>query len=243
MRPFALIVLLLGCSSGALARQLAAPDVPGPENLAKYYTAYPAPISVIENLDGVFKCEGPFALCAYATCVPIMGSDPPVAECGCYEFNGTNIGFSPSILKKDLKKSMLKACSHNGKCLTVDANATDFCESMNSGKMYPGYDLVSTWNPNDWVLATNQTGDVPAGSAKPKMCTGGTATNCFAAACRRGPPTSTAFPEGQPAYNATCYCPYFTTEKEPFLMGNGTNPCGPTDASELTKDTLIYNGA
>ncbi len=107
----------------------------------------------------------------------------------------------------------------------------------------PADDLVSTWNPNDWVLATNQTGDVPAGSAKPKMCTGGTATNCFAAACRRGPPTSTALPEGQPAYNATCYCPYFTTEKEPFLMGNGTNPCGPTDASELTKDTIIYNGA
>ena len=28
-----------------------------------------------------------------------------------------------------------------------------------------------------------------------------------------------------------------------FLMGNGTNPCGPTDASELTNATLIYNGA
>lgn len=28
-----------------------------------------------------------------------------------------------------------------------------------------------------------------------------------------------------------------------FLMGNGTNPCGPTDASELTNETLIYNGA
>ena len=28
-----------------------------------------------------------------------------------------------------------------------------------------------------------------------------------------------------------------------FLMGNGTNPCGPTDASELTSETLIYNGA
>lgn len=33
---------------------------------------------------------------------------------GCYEFNGTNIGFSPSILRKDLKKRMLKKCSHNG---------------------------------------------------------------------------------------------------------------------------------
>lgn len=33
---------------------------------------------------------------------------------GCYEFTGTNIGFSPSILRKDLKKRMLKKCSHNG---------------------------------------------------------------------------------------------------------------------------------
>ncbi len=79
----------------------------------------------------------------------------------------------------------------------------------------PADDLVSTWNPTDWVTATNQTGDVPAGSATPKMCTGGTATNCFSAACRRGAPTSTILPEGQPAYNATCYCPYFTTEKQP----------------------------
>ncbi len=40
---------------------------------------------------------------------------PPDTVCsGCYEFSGTNIGISPSILKKDLKKSMLKACSHNG---------------------------------------------------------------------------------------------------------------------------------
>jgi len=26
-------------------------------------------------------------------------------------------------------------------------------------------------------------------------------------------------------------------------MSNSTDPCGPTDASELTKDTIIYNGA
>ncbi|PRW61043.1 hypothetical protein C2E21_0646 [Chlorella sorokiniana] len=229
MRPFALILLLVGCSSGALA--------------------YPAPISVIENLDGVFKCEGPFALCAYGWVAQQLHNAHYAHSMrfwtliGCYEFNGTNIGFSPSILRKDLKKSMTKTCSHNGKCLTTEVNTTGFCGAMNDGTMYPGYELVSTWNPNDWVTATNQTGDVPAGSAKPKMCTGGTATNCFAAACRRGSPKSTALPEGAPAYNATCYCPYFTTTKQPFLMGNGTNPCGPTDASELTNETLIYNGA
>lgn len=31
--------------------------------------------------------QGKFALCAYATCVPIEGSNPLVAECGCLAFN------------------------------------------------------------------------------------------------------------------------------------------------------------
>lgn len=27
-----------------------------------------------------------------------------------------------------------------------------------------------------------------------------------------------------------------------FYMSNSTDPCGPTDAAELTSETLIYNG-
>lgn len=91
--------------------------------------------------------------------------------------------------------------------------------------------------PADWALATGQA------NPNPKVCTGGTATNCFAAACRRGPPSSRFLPPGAPAYNATCYCPYFTTSR-PFLLSNSSFPCGPKKASEIVPGrTLIYNGA
>lgn len=207
-----------------------------------------------------------------------------------------------------------------GKCLTLLANATKFCDQMNSGEMYPGCErgqgwrgcgreggtavrlmatavmatanvrrqarsqlrapccacpptdpIVSTYNPNDWVAgerpgrctvplshrcarrtaagqvpppimacphlsvsrpptpspccrappppaaATNQTGELPAGAAASKICRGGTATNCFAAACRRGAPSAKALPAGPDwaPYNATCFCPYFTTKEQP----------------------------
>lgn len=116
--------------------------------------------------------------------------------------------------------------------------------------------------PTSCRAAANATanGTIPAGTYEPKACFGGTAANCFSAACRSGAPTSkracqrqgrpggrsapawigsrwpaparrgvqpaaapaparlpapAVLPEGAPAYNATCYCPYFTTKKEP----------------------------
>ncbi|KAI7835702.1 hypothetical protein COHA_010402, partial [Chlorella ohadii] len=221
--------------------------VPGPEDLSSYYTAYPAPISVLETFDGVFSCTGRFALCAYAVCVPIEGSNPPVAECGCYAFEGVNYGSAASTLKQSVKDEMVPECEHTGRCFTIKANATRFCDEMHTGQMYPGYDLVSRSCDIDSQLgagamaSTNASGTVPAGTYEPKECKGGTLTNCFAAACRQGAPSSNLLPAGQPAYNATCYCPYITT-KEPFVMGAKGDPCGPTDPSEVTKDTLIYNG-
>lgn len=46
--------------------------------------------------------QGEYALCAFAMCVPIEGSNPPVAECGCYSFNGVNMGGSTAILKANV---------------------------------------------------------------------------------------------------------------------------------------------
>ena len=45
----------------------------------------------------------------------------------------------------------MRECEHTGRCFTTKANATRFCEEMHTGQMYPGYDLVSTFNSNDWV--------------------------------------------------------------------------------------------
>ncbi|KAL4437303.1 hypothetical protein ABPG75_004442 [Micractinium tetrahymenae] len=218
---------------GLLAVGAAAQEgVPTPLNLSPYYTAYPAPISFILYLD-----SGEFALCAYATCVTIPGSNPPVAECGCYSFTGPNLGSATGILNKQIKDTMLSTCFGSARCTTLLSNKTEFCRRMNDRTMYPGYELVSTYNTTDWAVATGQ------GNPEPRVCQGGTATNCFAAACRRGTPTSRALPPGSPAFNSTCYCPYFTTSR-PFIMANGSFPCGPTDPAQVVPGkTLIYNGA
>ncbi len=46
--------------------------------------------------------QGEFALCAYATCVTIPKSNPPVAECGCYAFSGPNLGSGTAVLNQQV---------------------------------------------------------------------------------------------------------------------------------------------
>ncbi|KAL4431393.1 hypothetical protein ABPG75_006649 [Micractinium tetrahymenae] len=216
------IVMLLAATVGQAALP---PGVPYPANLGKYYTAYPAPISFLTYLDSIFKCQGEFALCAYATCVTIPKSNPPVAECGCYSFNGPSLGAGTGVLNKQIKANMLSTCLGSVKCTTLLQNRTEFCRRMNDKTMYPR------------GLATGQA------DLNPKICRGGTATNCFAAACCRGPPSSRFLPPGTPQYNATCYCPYFTTD-QPFFMSSSKYACGPKNAAEIIPGrTLIYNGA
>lgn len=42
------------------------------------------------------------------------------------------------MLDDQRRRAMCPLRPAAGKCLTIDVNATDFCESMNSGDMYPG---------------------------------------------------------------------------------------------------------
>lgn len=82
---------------------------------ANSLVAVPAYQAYGDHLQG--KQRHALVVCSAAaqTAAILAAARPPCAICsGCYEFNGTSIGFSPSILRKDLKKSMLKTCSHNG---------------------------------------------------------------------------------------------------------------------------------
>ena len=76
-----------------------APKPPSPLNLLSYYSAYPAPQAILPSYPRkLIECTGKFALCAEATCVPIPGSNPPVAECGCYALSGENLGTTSAVL-------------------------------------------------------------------------------------------------------------------------------------------------
>lgn len=138
-------------------------QIPPPTNLSSYYTAYPAPISILRYLDAIFKCKGEFALCSFATCVKIPNSNPPVAECGCYAFNEENIGFGSGILKQPVKTATRALCSGNGRCLLKDYNVAPFCKGMNAKTMYPG--KACRQLPHSLLLAAALRVEVqPAGS-------------------------------------------------------------------------------
>ncbi len=226
----------------ALSRCIAAPVKP--KDWKDYYTR-PQSNNPKNYVKSVFTCRGEYALCAYATCVKVSGSDPPVAECGCYSYptKTVNIGAIVGTLDGNLKDEMKSECKKKfdtPMCPSPEINASPFCKAMNKGTMYKGAnpDYISTWNPVDW---DETTGTIPA----PVTCdNGGTFTNCFSAACYKGSPSSPYLKGiGSPRFNATCYCPYYTLATGSFNVWNATSdPCGPTKASNIEKDTLIYNG-
>jgi hypothetical protein len=89
---------------------------PKPNEWRKYYTAMPQASNPKEYADTAFSCFGRFALCAYATCVPVIGSDPPVAECGCYSYEKAtyNRGATVGILSRTLKEADTELCGAPG---------------------------------------------------------------------------------------------------------------------------------
>lgn len=62
-----------------------------------------------------FTWQGPYAICAFAACTPLADSDPPVAECGCYAQEGPTLGFSPGVLKKNVRLTGDRSCRRRGR--------------------------------------------------------------------------------------------------------------------------------
>lgn len=237
LRYIPLFCLLVAIS----ARCAAAPE---PKDWQKFYTRKQSnnPTNYAKS---AFTCRGAYALCAFATCVKVQGSDPPVAECGCYSYPSKtiNLGSIVGLLDgriKDEMKEQCKEASGSPNCVTPKINSAPFCKAMNKGTLYKGArpDYISTWNPTDWDKTTGT-------PQSPFTCEeGGTWANCFSAACYDGSPNSPFLKGiGSPKFNATCYCPYYTTSKGAFNVWNASaDPCGPSNSKDVKKDTLIYNG-
>lgn len=241
LRTIAVITALV-CTS-LVETSLATPVKP--KDWVKYYSLQPQSNNFTKYVESFFTCEGEYALCAYATCVKVEGSVPPVAECGCYSYTSKtiNIGAIVGVLDRKIKKTMKEKCKKrkgSPTCKLFGVNKTPFCKSMNKETMYKGAkpDYISTWNPTDWDKTV---GYLPASYECPD---GGTYTNCFSAACYKGAPKSPFLQGiGSPKFNATCYCPYYTRSDTSVLVWNATaDPCGPTNKKDVKKDTLIYNG-
>ncbi len=55
--------------------------------------------------------QGQYALCDYAVCIIVPGTTPPVAQCGCYAFNGISVGSGPGILDAAVQAQTEAACT------------------------------------------------------------------------------------------------------------------------------------
>jgi len=236
-------LLLLGSMGPALgvARY---PVKPG--DWKKYYTAVPQASNTTRYSKTSIYCKGAFALCAYATCVPVPESEPPVAQCGCFSYpeSTLNIGAIVGTLDRQLKDEMKETCKKKtGKpfCALKESNQAPFCKAMNNKSMYKGArpDFISTYNPDKWNASV---GSVPKAVDCPN---GGTYTNCNSAACYDGyaaPLSLQKMPHAN-LFNATCYCPYYvTTDSVTVWNAPVDNPCGPSNPKEVTAGSVIFNG-
>ena len=89
-----------------------------------------------------------------------------------------------------ISRSHCTASMHDDVLTFFRVDTSTFCKKMADKTFYPGYPLVSTFTPDSWAAITNTTGTAT-------QCNGGTFTNCFAAACRPGRPTSKFLPKGE----------------------------------------------
>lgn len=217
-----------------------------PEDWKRFYTAVPQASNTKLYSKSSLYCKGPFALCAYATCVKVPNSDPPVAECGCFSYpeETLNIGALVGTLDRTIKDEMKQVCkdrTNSTVCSigsTSNTNQATFCKAMNNKELYSKArpDFISTYNPDKWK---DTVGYVPAAVQCPN---GGTYTNCNSAACYDASPSSPYLPDAK-QFNATCFCPYYvTTDPISVWKSSSPNPCGATTASNVKNDTLIFNG-
>jgi hypothetical protein len=138
-----------------------------------------------------------------------------------------------------LKEADTELCGAPGADWLDKRNKAKFCQAMNNGSMYPGAnaDFISTYNPDNW---RETTGYQPSETT----CeSGGTSTNCFSAVCYEGGPSS-PYLQGvsSPAFNATCYCPYYVFDSSMSVWNATDDPCGPKQQGEIQEGTIIYNG-
>uniref|UniRef100_A0A383WPC6 Pherophorin domain-containing protein n=1 Tax=Tetradesmus obliquus TaxID=3088 RepID=A0A383WPC6_TETOB len=217
---------------------------------ASVYTAYPVNnvvgTGILLNMVDLFTCSAPYALCAYANCTIVEGTNPPVAECGCQVSSATlgrgalSIGTTPTILDKNLQTATAQRCGSSigltYSICTNPPNQAPFCPLMRRNRcgkasMYGGvFDVISTFNTSTWPSGITS----PQGGSGPgfKYCTKGCATNCFAAACH----LKTAW-NGMPA---TCYCPVYC--QPGFIMSSNSTGYECEGQSVNGKLTYIQNG-
>ena len=105
------------------------------------------------------ECRGRYALCAFAKCVALEGTDPPLAECGCYVPDRPSWYVTPRQLKSKALFDLTSGYCYEGDAWTnnntncADINSAPACTAIEQNWVYSGnYERISTFTPTNGVL-------------------------------------------------------------------------------------------
>lgn len=103
----------------------------------------------------------------------------PIAQCGCYNQNGLNLGAPPGILSQSAKNQATNQCKGPTSGCIAKVNSASMCSLQQPGangkpRLYNRqFDIISTYWFFGWPNATTtQT-----------VCTAGQYTNCYSGMC------------------------------------------------------------
>jgi hypothetical protein len=164
------------------------------DNSKNWTTDYgPAYRDTIETPEDMVPCNGPFALCFTSgpeplPCVPTK--DGRFANCTCTAHTGLNFVLISAILNYEVWLDTVAFCSTND-CTQEDA--APVCAAIKSGKLIPGADLISTFDPSYRQAVI----DILQGQ-KPVVCPKAPYAACMTAACKQ-----------EKGEDPVCSCPVF----------------------------------
>lgn len=177
------------------------------------------------------KCKGPYALCAFANCTILPGTNPPLAECGCFHPKKKDLSnVTPRQLKtKQVFDATAKACYRDGDAINKrnvrcrKVNSAPACKAINENSIYNGvWELISTFTKTH--------------DQQPTHCTG----PGLMAECMSGPCYNTTAWDGSPI---KCYCLVTNVPQgQGYVLGSHkghgiscTQPAGYIISGELNK--------
>jgi hypothetical protein len=182
--------LLFGIA-GLSGRAIGAPgmvpnDLKFWDNSENWTTDYgPAYRDTVLQPQNMVACSGKYALCFTSgpepfPCVP--SNDGRSAECTCTEQTGLNFVLISAILNWDVYEDTVNTCGADGAgCGVENVNKAPVCAAINSGKLIPGADLISTFHPT----SRQDVIDILEGTTTPVPCAKAPYAACMTAPCKQ----------------------------------------------------------
>jgi len=203
-RTRALIVCLLCTMFGFVAEALAGPPRFLPksqeswDDSKNWTTEYgPAYRDTVEKAENMVPCMGPYALCFHSGPEPLpceLTKDGRFANCKCTAGNGLNFVLISAILNRDVYLDTVATCGLDGSRCANQPNLAPVCAAIQQGKLLPGADLISTFDPDAQTIIK----DILDGGSDFTVCPKGPYAGCMSAGCTTSK-----------AGDVTCTCPVF----------------------------------